>query len=46
MKKTMIVFLLASVGLAYTIKTLVELTDTFEIDMFDLSEDEVEDWEI
>lgn len=42
----MVVLLLASVGLTYTIKTLVELADTFERDMFDLSEDEVEDWEI
>ena len=42
----MVILLLASVGLTYTIKTLVELSNTLERDMFDLSEDEVEDWEI
>ena len=40
MKKRMIVLLLASVGLAYTVKTIVELSNAFGDDFFDLSEDE------
>jgi hypothetical protein len=38
-KKRMVILLLASVGLAYTVKTIVELGNAFSDDMFDLSED-------
>lgn len=40
MKKRMAILLLASVGLAYTVKTIVELSNAFSDDIFDLSEDE------
>ena len=36
----MAILLLASVGLAYTVKTIVELSNGFSDDIFDLSEDE------
>jgi hypothetical protein len=39
-KKRMAILLLASVGLAYTVKTIVELSNGFSDDIFDLSEDE------